>query len=280
MRRGAARLLPALVAFFFCTGFGTWERWFAPSAAPWDHWSAHDPSSTLAIDHAVWDGFLSRNVVPGPEGATRVTYAAVSEVDRSALEGYLATLAGVAISAHARDEQLVYWINLYNALTVRVVLDHYPVKSIRDIKISPGLLQIGPWDKKLITVEGQEISLSDIEHRILRPLWADPRVHYALNCASIGCPNLARAAYTAAAIDAELTNAAIDFINSPRGIRSRDGRIRASSIYDWFHADFGGSDASVFAHVLRYANPETREILQSIGKIHEVAYDWRLNDAG
>ena len=101
-------------------------------------------------------------------------------------------------SLTSRDEQLAYWINLYNALTVKVILDHYPVKSILDIDISPGWFSIGPWGKKLVAVEGVEISLDDIEHRILRPIWRDPRIHYALNCAAVGCPNLLREAFTGA----------------------------------------------------------------------------------
>jgi len=91
------------------------------------------------------------------------------------------TLTALPISCYNRREQLALWVNLYKTLTVKVVFEHYPVTSIRDISISPGLLQIGPWDKKLIVAEGQGISLSDIDHRILHPVWQDPRLHYALN---------------------------------------------------------------------------------------------------
>ena len=101
-------------------------------------------------------------------------------------------LSGVAIGGYAPDEQRAFWINLYHALTVRVILSHYPVSGIREIDISPGLFARGPWDRKLIPVEGVELTLNDIEHRILRPIWRDPRVHYALNCASLGCPDLRR----------------------------------------------------------------------------------------
>ena len=267
------------MAFLFCTGFGTWERWFAPSAKLWERWDRHDPASVGRIDHETWNRFLSRYVVAGPEGATRLAYAKVSAEDRAALDSYLTNLGEQSIGNYPRDQQLAFWINLYNALTVQVVLDHYPVKSIRDIKISPGLLQVGPWGKKLITVEGTEISLGDIEHRILRPIWKDPRLHYALNCASIGCPNLDPAAYTAADLDDRLTAAAAAFVNSPRGVRVHEGRIRISRIYDWFHGDFGGTDAAVFEHILRYASPDLRAAMRSIGKINDVTYDWRLNDA-
>ncbi len=97
-------------------------------------------------------------------------------------------LAATSADRLRRAEQFPFWINLYNALTVKVVLDHYPVEIIRDIDISPGLFADGPWGKKLVTVEGEALSLDDIEHRILRPIWKDPRLHYVLNCAALGVP--------------------------------------------------------------------------------------------
>jgi Protein of unknown function, DUF547 len=99
-------------------------------------------------------------------------------------------LQTVAISAYHQQEQQAFWINLYNARTVSAVLAHYPVASLRDIRLS-GLFSTGPWHAKLVTIEGEKVSLDDIEHRIVRPLWKDNRLHDALNCASLGCPNLA-----------------------------------------------------------------------------------------
>lgn len=225
--RAAVRVFSAALAFLVCSGFATVERLFAPSADLWERWATHDATNGDHIDHGAWNEFLARYVAPGPSGVTQVAYAAVSQADRGALDLYLKTLAEMSISRFARDEQLAYWINLYNALTVRVVLDHYPVASIRDIKISPGFLAVGPWGKKLIEVEGEEISLNDIEHRIIRPIWRDPRTHYALNCASIGCPNLATTAYTGDMLDDRLASAAIAFVNSPRGGRVVDGHVTA-----------------------------------------------------
>lgn len=271
--------MASLLALLACGGFATFERLLAPDADLWDRWTAHDAASTLAVDHRDWDEFLDRNLVVGADGSTRVRYAEVTQADRSLLDGYLATLAGLAISRYAPGEQLAYWINLYNALTVRVVLDHYPVDSIRDIKLSSGLFAAGPWDKKLIVIEGEEVSLNDIEHRIIRPIWRDARVHYALNCASIGCPSLAPKAFTAASLDARLNQAATAFVNSPHGVRVADGQITVSRIFDWFHEDFGGGDDAVFEHILSFAAPKLREAMRAIGKIGNVAYDWTLNDA-
>jgi len=172
------------------------EALFAPRAELWQRWTAHDPAAA-AIDHAPWDRFAKTYVKPQPDGVNRVAYARVSAADRKALADYVAGLAGVPISAYHRDQQLAYWLNLYNALTVKLVLDHYPVASIRDIDISPGWFSNGPWNKKLVTIEGEAVSLNDIEHRILRPIWRDARIHYAVNCAAVGCPHLKPEAFTA-----------------------------------------------------------------------------------
>ena len=158
---GALILLPA---------FGSVERFFAPNADLWERWQAHDPVSRETIDHTAWDALLARYVRPTSGGVNLVNYREFSSRDRASLANYVDDLESVEISRFNRDEQLAYWINLYNALTVKIVLDHYPVDSIRDIDISPGLFRDGPWDKKLITVEGQKLTLNAIEHRILQGL--------------------------------------------------------------------------------------------------------------
>lgn len=164
-----------------------------------------------------------------------------------------------------------------------MVLDHDGenglAASIKDINISPGLFSFGPWDKKLLTIEGEAVSLNDIEHRILRPLWRDPRIHYALNCASLGCPNLDAKAFSARDMNARLDAAARAFINHPRGARFEDGELVVSSIYDWFMEDFGGDEAGVLAHLRQYAAPALAEKLAKHGRLDRSTYDWRLNGA-
>ena len=161
---------------------------------------------------------------------------------------------------------------------MQVVLDHYPVASIRDIDISPGLLADGPWRKALVKIDGEPVSLDDIEHRILRPIWDDPRIHYAVNCAALGCPNLQREAFTAANTGRLLEQAARDFVNHPRAVRSDAGGLTLSSIYNWFAADFA-ADGGVLAHIRRYAADGLRSQLAGIERIDDYAYDWSLNDA-
>ncbi len=250
----------------------------APKAKLWDRWLSHDPQATLQVDHSSWSRFLSTYLVPGKDGVNRLTYGQVAPADRFILERYITSLANTPVSQLNRSEQKAFWINLYNVLTVTVVLDHYPVESIRDIDISPGFFANGPWGKKLVHIEGETISLDDIEHRILRPIWKDPRIHYGVNCASIGCPNLQPQAYTAESTDALLDKGARDYINHSRGVLIASNKLIVSSIYDWFMEDFGGNDKGVIAHLQRYAEPSLREQLQRFSRISDHEYDWSLND--
>jgi len=266
-----------LVTLAFLPGFGTIERLFAPSANLWPRWERNDPNSRESIDHTPWDNLLSRHVRTSDQGVNLVDYNGFSTGDRTMLADYITILSGVQISQFNRDQQLAYWVNLYNALTVRVVLDHYPVESIRDIDISPGLFATGPWDKKLISIEGENLTLNDIEHRIMRPIWRDPRIHYVVNCASIGCPNLRDRAYSGTEIDTALDRAATAYVNDPRGVSVVDGKVSVSKIYDWFIEDFGGSEGMVLRHLQRYAAPELAARLEAIGKLSDVHYDWSIN---
>jgi hypothetical protein len=252
----------------------------APKSELWPRWQAHDPKSTAVIDHGEWQRFLSSYLVAEEDGVNRMQYRRVTAEDRRALQSYIEKSAALPISRFNRTEQLAYWINLYNALTVEVILGHYPVASILDINISPGWFSVGPWGKKLISVEGERLSLDDIEHRILRPIWRDPRIHYVVNCASTGCPNLGREAYTGATIQEKLTQAAKDYINHARGTSFDGDDLFVSSIYKWFREDFGDSDASVIEHLREYAGPELRNRLSRIRDIKGHVYDWSLNDAG
>ena len=256
----------------------------APEAAPprakvWDRWLDHDPTATATIDHGAWAGFLRRYLSVGSDGVARVAYCEVDTAGRAALDSYLGDLTAIPISAYGRNEQMAYWINLYNVLTVRVVLDHYPVRSIRDIDISPGLFSDGPWGRKLVEVEGEPVSLDDIEHRILRPIWRDPRIHYAVNCASIGCPDLAAEPYRGDALEAQLTRAARAYVNHPRGVAINDGKLIVSKIYTWFRRDFGDGDSDVLRHLKAYAEPGLAMRLERFDGIHGDRYDWTLNRA-
>jgi len=252
----------------------------APQADLWPKWQKHDPASAQKIDHSAWDKWLKKYLVaPHPSGVNRVRYGSVAPEDRKALKSYLEDLQSLPISAYNGAEQKAYWINLYNALTVEVILSHYPVESIRNIGISPGLFSRGPWDAKLVTIERERLSLNDIEHRILRPIWKDARVHYAVNCASLGCPNLQLVAYTGENTESLLEKGAGEYINHPRGLAIKNGRLQVSSIYDWFKDDFGASRDRLLEHWLKYADEDLAGALKSYKGSLAYGYDWSLNGA-
>ena len=242
------------------------------------------PRGSARPDHAPWTALLQRYVHAGADGLNRVDYAGwrASARDRAALSAYIAALEAVAVSRLSRAEQFATWANLYNAVTVKEILDHYPVRSIRDIRsrgvgFDPQALVFGgPWKTKLVTVEGRRMSLDDIEHGVMRPTFADPRVHYSVNCASVGCPNLQREAFEGARLESQLDAGARAFVNSPRGVAVTPRGLRLSSIYDWFAEDFG-DEAALRAHLARYASPDLASRLRN-DRIVGYDYDWTLND--
>ncbi|MEL6768105.1 MAG: DUF547 domain-containing protein [Pseudomonadota bacterium] len=264
----------ALLALGACTAI---ERATLPPAAITDPgWQAFTAGSSRAVDHTAWDRFLAAYLRADGEGIGRVDYAAVTPDDHAALKAYIATLGREDVAALDRPAQLAYWINLYNAVTVDLVLDAYPVTSIR--RVGAGLLPTGPWGAPVVMVRGKALSLNDIEHAIVRPIWQDARVHYGFNCAAAGCPNLAAVAYRGATVDALLQQNARAFVNDPRGFRDEDGRLVASKIYAWFKEDFGGTDAGVLAHARRFAGPALAARLEGATGIDRYDYDWSLND--
>lgn len=244
----------------------------APAAQTADAEWARSGNFAEPIDHRVWDGLLTRYVKPSADGVNRVDYAALKKIDAATLRRYLAAMQAIDITQYPRDEQFAYWVNLYNAATIDVMIANYPLESIRNI----GLVGQGPWKDKILTVGGKQLSLDDIEHGILRPIWKDVRIHYAVNCASIGCPNLAARAYTALTLEAMLDEAATAYVNHPRGFVRIDGALIASSIYDWYGSDWG-DQAAVLDHARKYATPDTKALLGDATTIDGFDYDWALN---
>jgi Protein of unknown function, DUF547 len=251
----------------------------APQADLWPRWQAHDPDAMRQIDHGAWEEFLLRYVRIGADGRGRVAYGEVTPADRSLLDGYIDRLAAAPISRYNRAEQLAYWINLYNALLVRVVLAHYPIASLRDLGGKSSPWTGTPWTEPRIEVEGMLVSLSDIEHRILRPIWQDPRVLYALSCGALGCPSLQPEPFRAERLEQQLNDAAMAYINDPGCIRMADEVLEVSSLFRWYEADFGGSERAIINHLMAYADPQLAMRLQKFNRITAAAFDWRLNDA-
>ncbi len=232
-------------------------------------------ASNVSLDHSGWTALLTK-YIDERAGLNYFRYGEVSPPDLELLEEYIEALQAVTVTDLTAGQQFAYWINLYNALTVWVILDHYPVDSIRDI--SYGLLTRGPWKEALVTVQDVDLSLDNIEHDILRPVFSDSRIHYAVNCASIGCPNLQPAAFTADNLEEQLEKAAAEYINHPRGARVEDEELIVSKIYDWYRDDFGESDLDVVDHLAEYASGSLADALADFDEIDDYEYDWALNE--
>jgi len=245
-----------------------------------ERFSKHTAGAAATVDHSPWNKLVAAYVKPSPDGVNRVDYAAFKKDGHVQLKDYLRTLQAQDPATLDRSEQFAFWANLYNAKTIDVVLDKYPVKSIKDVSLGGGLKSLvsgGPWQAKIMKVGGVDLSLDDIENLIMRPTYKDPRVHYSVNCASFGCPNLPNAAFTGATLEAMLEAGARDYVNNPRGISIEGGKAKASSIYSWFQADFGGSDKAVLDHMRKYATPDLKAKLDQLTSIASYDYDWSLN---
>ncbi|HRG26554.1 MAG TPA: DUF547 domain-containing protein [Chitinophagales bacterium] len=170
----------------------------------------------------------------------------------------------------SREQILAYWINAYNAYTVQIVIRNYPVASIKDIK--PGVAFLNSvWDIKFITIEGEQLDLNNIEHNILRKM-NEPRIHFAVNCASYSCPKLLNTAYEAATIDNQLNQQAIDFINDPKRNLITPEEATVSSIFNWFTGDFT-NNGSLKDFLNKYSNVPIAENTS----INFMEYNWNLN---
>ena len=251
-----------------------------PQAERISIWDASDESNVERIEHGPWQEILDEYVDADPSGVNVINYAALAENPARAtkLAGYLEYLQGIDPRAYSRAEQMAYWINLYNAVTVNVVLGAYPVESIK--QIHEGVVPLtGPWNDVHANVAGQELTLDQIEHGILRPIWRDKRIHYAVNCAAYGCPHLIETAFTAANTESLLEAGARAFVNSPRGVDVVDDDfVIISSIYDWYAIDFGGTEESVIEHLIHYADGELADFLEAFEGAIEYDYDWNLNE--
>ena len=213
------------------------------------------------VDHSSWNALLQKHVNSDGD----VNYKAIAK-EKEELARYLAVLGENPIAAEAsKNERLAYYINLYNAGTVQLILENYPINSIKDIS--------RPWDKDWVTVGKDKISLGDIEHKILRKM-NEPRIHFAINCASYSCPKLLNVAFTADAMEQQLQAAAHAFINDPKRnqISAEVGQV--SEIFKWFKKDFT-TEGSLKNYINRYSEVT----LSPTSKIKYLAYDWSLNES-
>ncbi|MEM9669483.1 MAG: DUF547 domain-containing protein [Pseudomonadota bacterium] len=224
--------------------------------------------------NAIYGAFLD-NYITETEGINFVAYGNVTEKDHQSLKAYIAALQSRGVETLSDDEAMAFWFNLYNAATIDVILDNYPLNSIRSL----GPLNSGPWDKKILNVAGVgEMSLNYVEHGTLRATWSEPRIHYAVNCASFGCPNLMDRPWEAETLEEDLDAAAIAYVNHPRGVRVENGKVTASKIYNWYKEDFGGDETGILEHARQYAEGDLAEALADATSIANFEYNWDLNE--
>lgn len=249
----------------------------SPQKNLWAFWNVSNEKSSKTISHAAYQEFLNRYVFNGEKDVNLIHYSKVSSEDKKALDQYIQRLTSLPIRTYNKQEQLAYWINFYNALTIQLILKHWPVKSITKINISPGFFSFGPWDASLVTIEGQKITLNDIEHRILRPIWNTPMLHYALNCASMSCPQLQNKVFTAQNSQKLMHKAALDYVNRPYGVKVEANTLRLSKIYQWYQADFGNTESEVLKHIAQFAKPKLKNQLLNGQKSISYYYNWNIN---
>ncbi len=248
---------------------------------------ALQPAQAQGFDHAhaAWDALLKKHVVVlDGSTASQTRYAGFAK-DRAALKAYLATLSAVPeaqFNTWSKPQRMAFLINAYNAYTVEKVLTRYPnLKSIRDF----GTVFGNPWKDEFFTLLGHASFLDQIEHEMLRKPGAydEPRVHYAVNCASIGCPMLREEAYTADKLDRQLEEQAVRFLSdhSRNRFNPANGRLEVSKIYDWFKEDFGVREKYFSRYAKQLADtPEQRKLVtEGRAPVAFLDYDWSLNDA-
>ena len=255
----------------------------APSAKLWAEWEPHNNKSKIRVDHSAWQSWLDSYLVTQPNGATAVRYQQVTAADRTQLDTYVTQLTSLDPLDLNRAEQFAYWVNLYNALTVQVVLAHPGEDSI--MGMGSGWFNTGPWDEKLADINGKPVTLNDIEHRILRPIWQDHRIHYVVNCASISCPNLSVRAFTATNTESQMAEAEATYLSQAKGVSVDDrGRLVLSKIFQWYRDDFAKNDAGLENYLgsrlsqLPQAQVTADQLSTAFGS-RRYAYDWGLNSA-
>lgn len=238
----------------------------APNAELDPYWQGSG-EQTLPVPQA-WQAFLEQYVeVVGEHHLVR--YSDVSDADQARLNQWISQQASLDPRQLTPNSQFAYWVNLYNALTIQTVLAAYPVDSIKDI----GWFNRGPWHRDLVEITGRAVSLNDIEHRILRPTFNDHRIHYVVNCAALGCPNLPLTPLRSEQLEAQLTQAEAQFLASDKGVRATNEGWMLSSIFTWYQEDFAANEAGLIDYLNQHVSPAT--VQQPI----RYDYDWRLNEA-
>lgn len=226
---------------------------------------------TTPPSHQTWNELLQQHVSKTGE----VNYKGFIK-DKAKLQRYLNAISNTPPDKKTwtKEEQLAYWINAYNAYTVKLIIDNYPLKSIQDLHPTlkvPGVNTV--WHKKFFQIGGQEASLDEIEHKILRKEFNEPRIHFAINCASFSCPPLRNEAFIASKLNKQLDEMAKAFINDPKRNKISSDKAELSQIFNWFKGDFTKKGS-----LIDFLNKYSKTKIKPNAKIDYMDYDWSLNE--
>ena len=221
------------------------------------------------VDHEEWNVLLTKHV----DENGWVDYKGFLK-DKDALASYLNLLSDHPPNNNSwsEEEKLAYWINAYNAFTIQLIIDHYPLESIRDIQLSiPGIYTV--WHKEFFEIGGVPSSLDEIEHKILRKQFDEPRIHFAIVCASISCPSLRNEAYTAEMLESQLQDQSVKFVNDPSRNIIKADKVSVSKIFSWFNDDFTKNGS-----LINFLNQFSTTKISSKAKVNYLDYNWGLNE--
>jgi hypothetical protein len=237
--------------------------------------------AALPPDYTAWGALLAKYYDP----ARGMRYKALKAQDKQTLDELRRRLATVDVQLLSRPDQLAYWINLYNISVVGIVVDHYPVESIRDLSTDP-IIRLNIFKKDLVDTKRGKISLNDIENDKIRDGFKDPRIHFAINCAARSCPPIRTEPYVGAHISDQLDDQARKFLNGPNGVRieKKGGGIviHTTKVMDWFADDFRKWGGGQIEFLIRYVTSDKRREIEAAGNQIDLQlddYDWKLNDA-
>lgn len=246
----------------------------------WSYWSSYDKYSKAELGHREFHFVLAANVKY--LGQRRVfDYKSAKENAKQKLEQYLATMTQVNPKSLNHDEQLAYWLNVYNGLVLKLGLEHYPLLSFKDIKLRETFYGKAVWDLNLIKVNHTSLSLNNIEHSIIRAYW-DPRLtFYGINHGNISDPDISPYPFLGSKVISQLETIARTMINNKDYVQVSQDKILVSELYRWHLSDFGG-EQGLKSHLLKYAGKRKKAQLQAAlnkqAKIEYRKYDWSIND--
>ena len=237
--------------------------------------------AAMAPDYKPWGELLAKYYDP----VKGMNYKALKAQDKKTLDDLRRQMAAVDVQSLSRPDQFAYWLNLYNISVVGIVVDNYPVESIKDLSTDP-IIRLNIFKKDLVDTKRGKVSLNDVENDQIRNGFKDPRIHFAINCAAKSCPPIRTEPYVGSRISEQLDDQARKFLNGPHGVRveKKGGGVvvHTTKVMDWFADDFRKWGGGQLEFIIRYVNSDKRKPIDAAGNQIDLKfddYDWKLNDA-